>query len=123
MTHFAGTAEVERLADRIAQAVQGCPDVAAPARRGVATYLSGRAVAGVAVRDTGVEVSVVVRYGRRLPEIADAIRDAVAPLVPGLPIDVHIDDIEIPEKEHGPGDRAGEDAKSPSRAVEGERHG
>ncbi|WP_189164231.1 hypothetical protein, partial [Sphaerisporangium melleum] len=62
--------EVERLADGIAQAVRGCPDVAAMAGGRVATYLAGRAVAGVAVRDAEVEIAVVARYGRPLVEVA-----------------------------------------------------
>ncbi|MEU8269064.1 hypothetical protein AB0B89_18085 [Sphaerisporangium sp. NPDC049002] len=88
----------ERLADRVADAVRACPDVASLAGGPVATYLSGRTVPGVAVRETEVEVAVVVRYGRPLAEIAAEVRDAVGPLAPGLPIHVRITDIGEPGK-------------------------
>ncbi|MFC4535044.1 hypothetical protein [Sphaerisporangium dianthi] len=90
---------VEGLADRVARAVQGCPDVASLAGGPVATYLAGRTVAGVAVRDTEVEVAVVARYGRPLAEIAAEVRAAVEPLVPGLPVHIRIDDIALPGQE------------------------
>ncbi|WP_181871530.1 Asp23/Gls24 family envelope stress response protein [Sphaerisporangium album] len=92
-TETGRTGGPERLADRIAEAVTSCPDVESLAGGGVASYLPGHRVSGVAVRDTEVEVAVVVRYGKPMPEIADEVRAAVEPLVPGLPIDVRIDDI------------------------------
>jgi hypothetical protein len=62
----------------------------------VATYLPGRKVSGVAVRAGEVEICVVVRYGRPLPQIAARVRQAVAPLVPGRAVDVVIGDITPP---------------------------
>ncbi|MEV7966079.1 hypothetical protein AB0O34_08855 [Sphaerisporangium sp. NPDC088356] len=96
-----GEVPEERLADRVAQAVTACPDVASLGGGPVATYLSGRTVAGVAVRETEVEVAVVVRYGRPLAEIAAEVRDAVGPLAPGLPIHVRITDIGAPDAPRG----------------------
>ncbi|GAA3421033.1 hypothetical protein GCM10018952_66360 [Streptosporangium vulgare] len=46
--------------------------------------------AGVALREDEVEVSIVVRMGRPLPEIADGVRAAVAPMVGDRPVNVHI---------------------------------
>jgi uncharacterized alkaline shock family protein YloU len=91
---------VAGLADRIAAAVTGCPDVAGLAvipGRPVATYLPGRTVSGVAVRPAEVEISVVARYGPPLPEVAAQVRQAVEPLVPGRTVDVVIADITSPQ--------------------------
>jgi hypothetical protein len=85
-----GTAD---LADEVAGVVRRCPDVADLSNgpfATVATYLPGRKVSGVALRDDEVEVSIVVRQGRPLPEIADEVRAAIAPLVGGRPVNVHI---------------------------------
>lgn len=102
----AKVAEPGALADQIAEAVTGCPDVAglteAPGIP-VATYLPGRTVSGVAVRAGEVEVSVVARYGRPLREIAGQVRLAVAPLVPGRVVDVVIADITSPAEPAGTG--------------------
>jgi hypothetical protein len=93
------SAETAGLADRIAAAVIGCPDIAGLGQVPgipVATYLPGRTVSGVAVRPGEVEVSVVARYGPPLPEIAAQVREAVAPLVPGRVVDVVVADITFP---------------------------
>lgn len=94
------------LADRIASAVAGCPGVAALATGPLATYLPGRTVAGVAIRDTDVQIAVIARYGPPLSEVAAQVRAAVAPLVPGLRLDVHIDDIQL-DDDRLPGTAAG----------------
>jgi uncharacterized alkaline shock family protein YloU len=91
---------VAELADLIAAAVTGCPDVAGLTQvpgRPVATYLPGRTVSGVAVRPAEVEICVVARYGRPLPQVAEQIRQAVEPLVPGRAVDVVIGDITSPQ--------------------------
>jgi uncharacterized alkaline shock family protein YloU len=94
-------AEVAELADRIVGAVTGCAAVAgltgAPGGP-VATYLPGRTVSGVAVRAGEVEVCVIARYGTPLPEVADQVRQAVAPLVPDRVVDVVIGDIAVPDQ-------------------------
>ncbi|GAA5041961.1 hypothetical protein GCM10023259_011200 [Thermocatellispora tengchongensis] len=91
---------VEDLAGEMAEAVRRCPDVAALSLGPfgtVATYLPGVKVSGVAVRDGEIDIAIVARYGRPLPEIADEVRDAVAPLAGGRRVNVAIDDLELPE--------------------------
>jgi uncharacterized alkaline shock family protein YloU len=63
----------------------------------VATYLPGRRVVGV--RETGgtVEVHVVARWDTSLPEVADAVRAAVAPYARDRPVAVFVEDIEVPD--------------------------
>jgi len=98
--------ELGALADQIVNAVTSCPDVAGLTQRPgipVATYLPGRTVSGVAVRAGEVEICVVARYGRPLPQIAAEVRGAVAPLVPGRVVDVVIADITPPDKPAGAG--------------------
>jgi hypothetical protein len=87
---------VAGLADRIAAAVTGCPDVvgltqspSAP----VATYLPGRTVSGVAVRPAEVEVCVIARYGPPLARVAAQVRRALRPLAAGRVVNVVIGDI------------------------------
>jgi hypothetical protein len=100
MSHPPGgrdTAGAGRLADRIAAAVAGCPAVAVLADGPVATYLPGRTVPGVAVRDGLVVVAVVARYGPPLAHVAGQVRAAVAGVAPGLAVDVRIEDIQLPD--------------------------
>ncbi|WP_406312436.1 hypothetical protein OHA77_28065 [Streptosporangium sp. NBC_01639] len=81
------------LAQEIADTVRRCPDVADLSSGPfgtVATYLPGERVSGVAVRDADVEVSIVAQLGRPLPEIAEEVRTAVAPLVGDRPVNVYI---------------------------------
>ena len=95
-------AEAAELADLIAAAVTSCPGVAGLSQnpdRPVATYLPGRTVSGVAVRAGEVEVCVVARYGRPLPQIAEQIRQAMEPLVPDRVVDIVIADIALPGAE------------------------
>lgn len=92
--------EVAKLADRIATAVTGCPDVVGLTENPgipVATYLLGRTVSGVAVRPAEVEICVVARYGPPLAQVAAQVRQAVEPLVPGRVVDVMIGDIAPPQ--------------------------
>lgn len=91
-------AEEERgvSARRIAERVLTCPDVADLSRGPfgvVATYLPGGLVPGVAVRDDAIEVDIVARYGRPLPEVADLVRDAIGDLAGGRRVDVTIVDV------------------------------
>jgi len=95
-------AEGAELADQIVAAVTSCPGVAGLTQIPgipVATYLPGRTVSGVAVRAGEVEVCVVARYGPPLPQIAEQVRQAVAPLVPDRVVDVVIADIALPGAE------------------------
>ena len=94
-----GARQAPELADQIAAAVLGCPDVAGLTQIPgipVATYLPGRTLSGVAVRAGQVEVCVIARYGLPLQEIAAQVRQAVAPLVTDRVVDVVIADITSP---------------------------
>lgn len=88
------------LAERIAAAVGACPAVArvGTGRVGeMATYLPGRRVAGVAVRDEAVEVSVVGSATATAKDLLDQVRAAAGPLLAGRRLDVAFADIELPE--------------------------
>ena len=63
----------------------------------VATYLPGRRILGVREADGTVEIHVVAKWGRPLPEVADVVRQAVAAHTDGTPVAVFVDDIELPE--------------------------
>jgi hypothetical protein len=92
----------DELAVRIAGRVASCPDVAGLSGGPfgtVATYLPGRSVSGVAVRDDQVEIHVVARHGRPLPEIGAAVREAVGDLAGPRRVDVTIADIVTPPRE------------------------
>jgi len=85
--------------DAIATAVLACPEVAGLSGGlvgEVATYLPGRRVTGVRVATSGVEVSVVGRYGLTVAEIAAAVRDAVGRVAGSGPVDVVIADLAVP---------------------------
>lgn len=89
-------AEAERIANQVAAAAVGCPGVARLAPGPIATYLPGRVVTGVAVRDSSVRVAVVARYGPALPEVARQVRVAAAQVAPDRRVDVVFEDIEVP---------------------------
>jgi hypothetical protein len=89
--------------DRVAAAVAACPAVArlTGGTSGLGTYLPGRRVPGVVVRESAgpspptVEVQVVARYGPTMGEVARQVRAALAALLPGGVVDVIIDDVEV----------------------------
>lgn len=92
----AGGDEAAGTARRVADAITAFPDVVALSSGAfgtIATPVAGGRVSGVAVRGDGVEIGVVVRYGRPIPEIAAEIRDGVAPLVSGRGIHVSVEDV------------------------------
>lgn len=64
----------------------------------VATYLPGRRVPGVRVRQRAVEVHVVVDASRDVQQTAAQVRAAVLALAPDLPIDVVVADLLLPEE-------------------------
>ncbi|GAA3753203.1 putative alkaline shock family protein YloU [Spinactinospora alkalitolerans] len=95
--------------ERIAARVRACADVldlSAGAFNTVATPVPGGRIDGVALRTDTVEIGVVVRYGRPLPEIATEIRAAVAPMVPDRAVHVSIEDVSVGLP--GPPTRSGE---------------
>lgn len=88
------------LADAIADALLAHPAVArldgGPFGT-VASYLPGRRVVGVRAAEpgAGVEVAVVVRLGRPLPEVVDELRDRVRRVAGAVPVDVTIADVTV----------------------------
>ncbi|MCX6408481.1 MAG: hypothetical protein NTV28_16330 [Propionibacteriales bacterium] len=83
------------VAERVAAATLGVPGVAglhAGSFGEVATYLPGRRVTGVRLRDDDTEVHVVAVMGTRLRDLADAVRSAVSPLV-DTPVRVVVEDV------------------------------
>jgi hypothetical protein len=100
-------------AELIAASVMDRADVArlSPGAGGeVATYLVGRRVVGVRLREA-VEVHVVARYGVTVEALAAEVRAAVAHVAPGYAVDVYVDDVDIepeadvPSADEVPGDR------------------
>ena len=90
----------------VAAAALGCPLIAnlTGGRFGeVATYLPGRRIQGVRAVEGELEIHVIARWDVPLPEVADAIRAAVAPHTSGMPVSVFIDDIEVPGAETADG--------------------
>lgn len=86
------------LAHALAERVRACPDVADLAAGPfgtIATYLPGGKVSGVAVRPGEVEIAIVARYGRPLPQIAEEIRDAVAPLTGDRRVHIVVADVTV----------------------------
>jgi hypothetical protein len=89
--------------ERVAAAVAACPAVArlTGGTSGRGTYLPGRRVPGVVIRESAgpspptVEVHVVARSGHAMGEVARQVRTALAALIPGSPVDVIIDDLEV----------------------------
>jgi hypothetical protein len=89
--------------DRVAAAVAACPAVArlTGGISGRGTYLPGRRVPGVVVRESAgptpptVEVHVVAHSGPAMGEVARQVRAALAALIPGSPVDVIIDDLQV----------------------------
>jgi uncharacterized alkaline shock family protein YloU len=61
----------------------------------VSTYLPGRRVNGVRLREDGCEVHVVLDWGSPVRETADAVRTAVEALVDG-PVHVTVEDVAAP---------------------------
>jgi len=86
-------------AEAVAAAVQGCAGVSAldSGRFGeVASYLPGRRVPGVVVRDRSVLVGVRSRWGVRAADLFAQIASAVAPLIGRRWVEVTIGDIDDP---------------------------
>jgi hypothetical protein len=83
-------------AERIAAAVGQAPGVAGLSGGrlgGVGTYLPGRRVTGVVIRDGELEVHVIGRYGTPVPEIASAVRRAAEPFAGDRTVHVIIEDL------------------------------
>ena len=66
-----------------------------------ATYEGSEKVSGVVVGPEDVEIHIVVRYPlpRPIPEIAESIRERVAPEAGGRKTNVVVDDLEVADDE------------------------
>jgi hypothetical protein len=87
--------------DAVAERAAGCRSVArlsAGPVGVVATYLPGRRIEGVRLADGQIEVHVVAWWGARVPDLAAEVRAAVGPIAAGFPVDVHVDDVDVPEE-------------------------
>ncbi len=95
------SAEEQVDPDAVSTAALSCPQVARLSggfAGEVATYLPGRRVSGVRLTDDEVEIHIVSRWGLNLPEVADAVREAVRPVAGGLRVSVYVEDIEVPDE-------------------------
>lgn len=90
-TNDGASTPAERAAEA-ALAVPGVADLHAGSFGEVGTYLPGRRVTGIRIRDDLTEVHVVAAMGSPLRELADAVRSAVAPIV-GTPVQVVVEDV------------------------------
>ncbi|MDT9593505.1 hypothetical protein RDV89_10540 [Nocardioides zeae] len=85
-------------ADLVAAAVRAVPgvhDLHPGAYGEVATYLPGRRVTGVRLRDERCDVHVVLTWQAHVRDTTDAVRAAVRPLVGGA-VDVTVEDVAPP---------------------------
>lgn len=83
--------------DALAAATLRCPAVAGLHPGGptlVASYLPGRRVIGVRAEDDRVLVSVVLAQGCSVKTLESQVRHALAPLVEGRAVDVHVADVD-----------------------------
>jgi hypothetical protein len=84
--------------DAVAAAVMRCPSVmglSAGTSGEVKTHLPGRRINGVKVVEDGIDVHVVARWVRYLPDVAQDVRRLLAPLAAGRAINVFIDDVAV----------------------------
>ena len=94
--HVIGVTRKATEAEDIAAAVSAAPGVAALSGGrlgGVGTYLPGRRVTGVVIRDNDLEVHIIGRYGVSVAEIAAEVRRAVEPYAGDRTVHVIIEDL------------------------------
>ncbi|QGK69527.1 hypothetical protein GIY23_08320 [Allosaccharopolyspora coralli] len=95
------------LADRLAREVEAHPSVVRlDGRSFVATYLPGRRVEGIRANDPGepVDVAVVVRLDRPLPEVIDEVRARVVAVAGDVPVNIAVADaVHVSDLEPGAG--------------------
>ncbi|WP_017605735.1 Asp23/Gls24 family envelope stress response protein [Nocardiopsis alkaliphila] len=85
-----------RTARALAEAAVRFPDVvelSSGAFGTLGTPVRGGRISGVTVRDDHVEIGVVVKYGRPLPEIATELRRDLAALAGGRVVHVSVEDV------------------------------
>ncbi len=82
---------------RAVLAVPGVHSLHAGLAGSAATFLPGRRVAGIALRESGTEVHVVVELGADVRATAAAVHAAVAALAAApQPVHVHVEDLAAP---------------------------
>ncbi len=95
-----GSAVIDGIdVDAVGAVVRGCPGVSGldgGPFSGVASYLPGRKVEGIMVRDGRVIVQIRSRWAVPAPELAAVITAALGPLTGNRPVDVVIADIDDP---------------------------
>lgn len=94
-----GSGDGEDPADLVAAAVLAVPGVRAlhgGALGEVGTYLPGRRVAGVRLGGERCAVHVVLEWDAGLSATSDLVRDAVRTVVPGVAVDVTVEDVAAP---------------------------
>jgi hypothetical protein len=82
--------------DAVAAAVRACPavdDLYSSTTEAIASYLPGRRVTGVRVGDDFVLVSVRLRWGVPVPELAAQLRGTVSALVAPRRLDIVVADV------------------------------
>ncbi len=86
------TPEPSETIASVVLAVPGVHDLHAGVMGEVATYLPGRRVNGIRLKDDSCEVHVVLDYGVSVLEVADLVRKAVEQQVAG-PVHVTVEDV------------------------------
>ncbi|MDA3649525.1 hypothetical protein LZ318_07740 [Saccharopolyspora indica] len=62
----------------------------------IATYQPGQRITGVRVGERAVEVAVVLRLDRPLPEVLAELRGELAAIAGGVPVDITVADVVVP---------------------------
>ena len=92
-TDSTGSPPVSREpADVVAAAVPGVAALHSGMFGEVGTYLPGRRVSGVRLREGGTDIHVSVFFGAPVRAVAEQVRHVVAALVPG-PVHVTVEDV------------------------------
>lgn len=84
--------------DRLAAAALACPDVVrvdAGTDVAITTYLPGRRVDGVRVRDADIAIGVVTRPGVTASQVGAQVLAAVRPLAAGRAVEVVVTDLDV----------------------------
>lgn len=88
--------------DAVAAAVRSCPavdDLDSGLPGGAVTYLPGRRVPGIRIGADRIEVHVRAVWNQPVGRVADQIRQSLASLAGGRPVDVTLTDIAEPESD------------------------
>ncbi len=91
------TESVDRVAEAVL-AVPGVADLSGGVMGEVGTYLPGRRVAGVRLRENSTDIHVTVEYGRDVRRVAHMIRHTVGQLTGTPTVNVTIADLRTPDE-------------------------